>query len=503
MDKMIILIIGILYLIVILVIGIWSSRKQKDMSTFYIGGRSFGPWLVALAISSTTMSGYGFVGLPAIAYENGYIIIMLGIFATAGIFVSFLVLAKPLRKISEKFGSLTISDLLETRYNSKAVRVVTALAILGGAIGYQMAQYKALGNMLQTVLGVRYEVALFIGVAILTVYVVAGGMISAVWTDFIQMIIMVAGSLIVFFGGLRLVGGFSQMNRELTQINPDLTQAFHTNGGSMTIFIFLSYFLLYMIGQQAQPHVVTKFYMIRKLSMLKWAAFIAALTYGLTVLLWFSGPFTRILVERGEMAAPASADLVVPTFITTYFHPVIAGLLFAAVMAAIMSTSEAFLLLASSSVVRDIYQQVIKKGKELPPKKELSLSRWVTLATVALTFLLSLNPPDLVGWLGNASWGLFVASLLPAVSIGIWWKRATRQAALVSTILGFSLSLILYILKVKGIYTPQLDTGAIAFIISTLSFVIVSYLTKNEKSELFSHEDPRIQADKLVIENKQ
>lgn len=102
-----------------------------------------------------------------------------------------------------------------------------------------MAQYKALGNMLETVLGVDYKLALFIGVAILTVYVVGGGMISAVWTDFIQMIVMIVGSLIVFIGGMRMVGGMSQMNAELTAINPDMVQAFHTTGPIGILLLFL------------------------------------------------------------------------------------------------------------------------------------------------------------------------------------------------------------------------------------------------------------------------
>lgn len=190
------------------------------------------------------------------------------------------------------------------------------------------------------------------------------------------------------------------------------------------------------------------------------------------------------------MAAPASPDMVAPLFIESFFPPVIAGLIFAAVMAAIMSTSEAFLLVASSSIVRDIYQQIIKKGEKLPEKKELALSRWFTLGIIAVTFLLSLNPPDLVGWLGNASWGIFSASLLPVLSIGLIWKRATKTAAIWSSALGFISSLGLYILKVKGIYVPALDTGAIAMIISTISLIGISLVTKPASSPIFE-EKPR------------
>jgi sodium/proline symporter len=254
-------------------------------------------------------------------------------------------------------------------------------------------------------------------------------MISAIWTDFIQMIVMVAGSLIVFIRGMKMVGGMSVLNKEIASINPDMIQAYHSTG-PIGIAAFISFFFLYVIGHQGQPHVVSKFYMIKKLSMLKWACIIAASTYGITALLWFVGLYTKVMVERGSMAAPASPDLVALMFIQNFFHPAVAGLIFAAVMAAIMSTSEAFLLVASSSIVRDIYQQIIKKGEKLPEKTELALSRWITLGVIVITFLLSLNPPDLVGWLGNASWGIFVASLVPVLSIGILWKRATRIAAI-------------------------------------------------------------------------
>nr|WP_245920877.1 hypothetical protein [Melghirimyces profundicolus] len=269
-------------------------------------------------------------------------------------------------------------------------------------------------------------------------------------------------------------------------MNPNYVQAWHT-AGPISIFAFISYFLLYLLGHQGQPHVVSKFYMIKKLTMLKWAALISAATYGITVLLWFVGLYSKVMVERGMMEAPASPDLVAPMFITQFFSPVVAGLIFAAVMAAIMSTSEAFLLVASSAIVRDLYQQIIKKGEQLPAKKELALSRLVTLGVILLTVLLSLNPPDLVGWLGNASWGIFVASLVPVLSIGIWWKRATRPAAIWSASLGFLTSFGLYILKVKEVYVPQLDTGAIALIVSTVTLIAVSFLTRPEPNERFDN----------------
>ena len=476
----------VLYLLLMVGIGLWSSKKQKNLDTYYVGGRNFGPWIVAFAVSATTMSGFGFVGLPGLVYQNGPALLWISIFATGGAVVSYWFLAKPMRKISGKFGALTISDLLDVRYKSPWVRGITALAILGGCVGYQLAQYKAMGNMLQTLLGCSYEVGVFIGLVCIAIYVTAGGIISVMWTDLIQMSMMIFCGLFMFFTGMSLVGGFSSMNATLAQVNPGLVSAYWDSGPN-SFWIVISFLILYLIGHQAQPHVVTKFYMIKEQKQLKWSALVAALVYACSALILIVGLCSRALVARGVMPAPANPDLVIPMFMQQFLHPVMVGIICSAVLAAIMSTSSGFLIVSSSAIVRDFYQQLWLKGQELPQKTQLNLSRWITFAVIIITFLLSLNPPDLIGWMGNASWGLFMAALMPPVTLGLWWKRATKPAAIASSAIGFVLAMVLYVLKIKKIYVPAIDTGAIATIVSFIVMVGVSLVTKPEPNPV--HDD--------------
>lgn len=467
-----------IYLIVMVGIGIWSSRKQKNLDTFYVGERNFGPWIIAFAVSATTMSGFGFVGLPGLVYQNGPVLLWISIFATGGAVLSYFFLAKPMRRITKKFGALTMSDLLDVRYKSPWIRGVTALAILGGCVGYQLSQYKAMGNMLQTLLGVSYETGVFIGLVCIAVYVTAGGIISVMWTDLIQMSMMIFCGIFMFITGMYLVGGFSSMNATLASVSPNLVSAYWDGGGSHGILMVFSFFILYMIGHQAQPHVVTKFYMIKEEKQIKWSALVAAFVYACSALILITGLCARTLVARGQMPAPASPDLVIPMFMQLFLHPVMVGVISAAVLAAIMSTSSGFLIVSSAAIVRDFYQQLWLKGKDLPAATQLKLSRWVTFAVIIVTFLISLRPPDLIGWMGNASWGLFMAALMPSVTLGLIWKRATKEGAITSAAVGFVLAFVLYILKIKKIYVPSLDTGALATIVSFVVMVGVSLMTK-------------------------
>jgi len=311
------------------------------------------------------------------------------------------------------------------------------------------------------------------------------------------MSMMIFCGIFMFLTGMYLVGGFESMNATLANINPNLVSSYWDGDASKGILMVISFFILYFIGHQAQPHVVTKFYMIKEEKHLKWSALVAAFVYACSALILVTGLCARALVARGEMPAPASPDLVIPMFMQQFLHPVMVGIVCAAVLAAIMSTSSGFLIVSSSAIVRDLYQQLWLKGKELPAKRQLNLSRWITFAVIVVTFLISLKPPDLIGWMGNASWGLFMASLMPAVTVGLLWKRATKEGAIASAAIGFVLAFGLYILKIKKIYVPAIDTGAIATMVSFAIMIGVSLMTKYQANPVHNPElVPKPETDK-------
>lgn len=476
----------VIYLIFIMGVAIYCGKNQKGMTDFFAGGMKIPFFVVALSVTAATMSGWGFVGMPGMVYQTGWAFgATIGAGAATGMVLSFYLLAKPMRKCAEKFGSLTIPDLLEMRYSSKTVRLIAALGILLGTLGYQAAQYKAFANMLQAVFPLTYLPALFVGVALMSVYTLVGGIKSVIWTDFFETFAMMAAALIALFIGLHLVGGLEAANTALASKNPDWVQLIHTHGGPMSFMAFFSVAIVLGIGYLGQPHVMTKFYTIDKKVGLKWAAILAIITFLIVITAYYTGIWQRVLEIQGKTPVVSSPDLAGPMFVSQQLPGWLGGVMFAGVIAAIMSTSGAFIIIASSAIVRDIIQGCIMKGKQLDGPTQMRWSRWATFAVIVVTTAISIKPITLVGWLGLASWGLYAATLTVPLVMGLWWKRGTTPAAIAASLVGLVGGISLFTLKMLKIYTLKMDPMGVAFIAAFIVYIVVSLMTKETPNPYF------------------
>ena len=475
-----------IYLAFILGLAVWISRGQTKMSDYFAGGMKIPFYVVGFSISAATMSGWGFVGMPGLVYKHGWAYgAAIGAGAASGLVLSIYLLAKPMRKCVQKFDTLTVPDLLHIRYDSKVMRIIAAIGIIAGCIGYQSAQYKAFANMIQSIVPIGYLPALFIGVAILTIYTIFGGIKSVIWTDFFESCVMIFAAMFGLFYGLHLVGGIKAANTALASVNPDLTRLWHIDGGPMTAMAFFSILLVLGLGYLGQPHVMTKFYSIDKQSGLKWTGLFAIISFLLIITAYYTGIWQRVLEIQGKVAPVASPDMAGPTFVAQQLPPFISGITFAGAIAAIMSTSGAFILVASSAIVRDIVQQSILKERKLTSKEQLIWSRLATAFVIAITVMLSIKPITLVGWLGLASWGIFAATLTAPLVIGLWWERATKIAAICSSFVGLVGGLLLFTLKQLHIYTWKVDPMGVAFALSIISMIVISLLTNTTANAYF------------------
>lgn len=476
----------VVYLAFIIGITLWISRGEKNMSDFFAGGMKIPFYVVGFSVSAATMSGWGFVGMPGMVYKHGWAYgAVIGVGAATGMVLSIYLLAKPMRKCAEKFGTLTVPDILSIRYNSTTMRVIAALGIIAGCIGYQSAQYKAFANMIQAIIPIGYLPALFIGVAVLTIYTIFGGLKSVIWADFFETIVMIFAAMFGFFYGLKLVGGISAANAALASVNPDFTRLWHVDGGPVTALAFFSIMLVLGLGYLGQPHVMTKFYSIDKQSGLKWTGLCAIISFLLIITAYYLGIWERVLEIQGKAPIIASPDMAGPIFVAKQLPSFVAGITFAGVIAAIMSTSGAFILVASSAIVRDIVQQSILKGRKLADREQLVWSRVATAVVILITALLSIKPIALVGWLGLASWGIFAATLTAPLVIGLWWKRATPTAAICSSLVGLIGGLLLFTLKQCHVYTWKVDPMGVAFTCSIIVMIVMSLCTKNVANAYF------------------
>jgi sodium/proline symporter len=303
---------------------------------------------------------------------------------------------------------------------------------------------------------------------------------SVAWADFFETLVMLAAAGFAFFYGMYLCGGLTVANATLAAKNPDWVKLIHTQGGPMTLMAFFSVFLVLGIGYLGQPHVMTKFYQIEKKIGLKWACVLACVTFLIVITAYYTGIWQRVLELQGKTPVIPHADLAAPIFVAQQLPAIMAGLTFAGVIAAIMSTSGAFILVASSAIVRDIIQKYMLKGRELDGPTQMKWSRMATAGVILVTCLISIKPITLVGWLGLASWGIYAATLTTPLVLGFWWRRATRPAAIAASLVGLVGGIGLFTLKQLKIYTLKMDPMGVAFMAAIVVFIVVTFMTKEE-----------------------
>jgi Na+/proline symporter len=470
----------LLYLVGMLGIGLWATRETESTADFLIAGKRFGIWAVAFSAFASIMSGFGFIGGPGLFYQGGYAFLWIAIVAPLAFPVSWFVLGKKMRLMAEVREILTIPDAVYARYDSQAARGLAAVSVLLGVISYLAVQLKAMGFVLGEILGISQFLAVLLAVAVITVYTVGGGMIAGVTTDLVQGVVMVVGSILVFFLTLDYGGGIAQMSRDIAANDPKMAGAF----GSFPIMLTLCWYFLFTVGNSGQPHMAHKLYMIRDVKLLKWGAPIAGLSYFASSLMMLGiGISVRASVETGALEALQSADNAAPFFLTNLTPSLLAGVVFAAALGAIMSTSDAFINIGAANLARDIPESV---GIEFDTDgQELWAHRIASATIIGGSLFLAYYAEVLVGLLGVVGWALFASALVPLLGIGLNWEGATEEGAVASASTALVLNLGLAIAgEFYGYSLPNsVVIGAFTLVVASIVMIVVSFATSSVSRE--------------------
>lgn len=481
-NRALITLIAVLaYLALCIGVGLWSLRRTKSASDFFVAGRRLGTFVTAFAIFSSTMSGFGFVGGPGLMYSMGTSSIwILGTIVISNIIVLNLV-AKRIRMVAELRDCVSLPDVAAARYGAESVRASVAVVILLGVLGYLATQILAMSIVLQGVLadaGVLENPSLALCVAIscsvLIFYSVTGGIVASVYTDVIQGAIMIVASVLVF---ITVLGTFDGGLAEISRIVAADDRAAGGPWGTIGVMGALAWFFVFGIGVAGQPHIITKFMMLRGMRDLRLVIPVGVLAYSVAALLWIGIGFAmRALVISGGHPALATPDAASPEFLQTFAHPLLAGVVFAALLAAIMSTADAFLNIGAAAVMHDL--PIAIRGRAIG--NELVWARVVTGLLAVAAALVALYSGDLVALLGAFGWGTFAAGLVPVIAIGLNWKRANALAANVAVA---SSLLVNFGSRLAGRFLGDIrlpygiDHGAAALVVSLVLFLAISFLT--------------------------
>ncbi|KJY84514.1 proline:sodium symporter PutP [Vibrio galatheae] len=424
----------IAYLILMLVIGIVAYQRTKSSSDYFLGGRSLGPWPAALSAGASDMSGWLLLGLPGYAYAAGIEAFWLAGGLLVGTWLNWLINAKRLRTYSITTDALTLPEFLSRRFNdnSKLIQVISAFFILLFFLFYTSSGLVAGGKLFETVFGLDYTIAVIIGTVCVVSYTLFGGFLAVSWTDLVQGLLMAAALMIVPIAAMN--GGIDQLGHDLEAINPELLTLWNNSKGESLSAIAIISLVAWGLGYFGQPHILARFKASRSNKDLTTARRIAviwtalsmagAMLVGLVGLVYVTN--TGISVDDGEK--------IFMLLVNALFHPVVAGILLAAILAAVMSTADSQLLVSSSALAEDFYKQVFKQ--DATSEEIVMVGRVAVIGISIVALVLAMTPDSSVLGLVSYAWAGFGAAFGPALILSLYWERMNRNGALAGILVG-------------------------------------------------------------------
>ncbi|VEF47312.1 osmoregulated sodium/proline symporter [Bacillus freudenreichii] len=462
------MIVFIIYLLGLLAVGLYFSRRAtKSVDEYLLGGRKLGPAVTALTMQSTAMSGYMFMGGPALAFQQGWYALWYAIGDAGGSIINLSVLGKRMRRLSEMLGALSPIEYLEKRYESSAVRVVGSIISIIFLFAYVFAQFIASGKALATLTGLSYQTALILGVGVIIIYTVIGGYLAVAWTDFIQGIIMVVGVAGIFIIALAHVGGLSALNERLAAIDTTYLSIW---GKDLAYYgqwgVVLGAILIYSIGYMGLPHVV-----VRHMSMKSTKTVMGAILWSaLWNQMFVFTPYILGLIGIIMLPNLSDPEMVIPTLAYTFFPGIFAAILLSAVMAAIMSTSDSILMQAGTILSRDIYQRFINRNASQP--KMILVSRLCILFAGIIGVVVAIYEPPSVFTLVVFAFGVLGNSFLVPYVASVYSRKANHIGTLCAMIGGGTTNVIWTSIELEGL--TAIHPFLAGLVVSILGMVIGS-----------------------------
>ncbi|SDS16150.1 sodium/proline symporter [Halopseudomonas xinjiangensis] len=459
------------YIAVMLLLGYVAYKRTTNLSDYILGGRTLGPGTAALSAGASDMSGWLLLGLPGYAMAAGYEATWIAAGLLIGTWLNWLIVSRRLRVYSHAVNdSLTLPAYFEFRFEDKTrlLRVISAIFILLFFLFYTSSGLVAAGKLFESTFGLDYRIAVVLGTLIIVSYTFFGGFLAVSWTDVIQGLLMAAALVVVPILALNSVGGWDQAQASMEASNPNLLTFFTDVEGESLGFVAIISLLGWGLGYFGQPHVLARFKAIGDDAALPTARRIAVVW---TAVCLVAALFTG-WIGIGYFGAESLADTetVFLALIQALTHPIVAGILLAAVLAAIMSTADSQLLVSSSALAEDFYKALFRR--DASQQQLVWVGRFAVVGIAVIALIFAFDPESTVLGLVSYAWAGFGAAFGPAILLSLFWKRMNRNGALAGIIVGGVTVVIWKQIDTIGLY--EIIPG---FILATVAIVIVSLVT--------------------------
>lgn len=471
-----------LYFVVMLGIGLYAYKKStSDVSGYMLGGRSLSPSVAALSAGASDMSGWILMGLPGAMFISGLSSSWIAIGLVAGAWLNYLLVAPRLRVYTEKANdAITIPDYFSNRFNDKSnmLRVVSAIVIVVFFTLYTSSGVVAGGKLFESSFGLTYETGLYITTGVVVLYTLFGGFLAVSLTDFVQGCIMFIALILVPTVTYSLLE--QPLESTLNSLNPDMLSWL---GVGSVIGIISA--MAWGLGYFGQPHIIVRFMSVRDVKEMpkarrigmSWMVVAALGAVG-------TGIFGAAYAFENNITVddPETIFLILSQLL---FHPLIAGFLLAAILAAIMSTISSQLLVSSSSLTGDFYKVFLRK--EASQTEQVLVGRISVVIVALCAIYLAYDRDSSILDLVSNAWAGFGAAFGPLILFSLYWKRMNFAGALAGMLVGASTVLI-------WIYAPiTIDGQSLSsiiyeiipgFVLSSIAIVVVSSITKEPAQDI-------------------
>lgn len=508
-DTLKVLIAMICYMLIVIGIGLFfAKRAQENSENYFLGGRSLGPWVAAMSAEASDMSGWLLMGLPGVAYWCGLAdAAWTAIGLAVGTYVNWLIVAKRLRQYSAVSGdAITIPDFLSNRYHEdkKVILGISALFILVFFTVYASSCFVTCGKLFSGLFDADYHTMMVVGALFVVIYTVIGGFLAESASDFMQAVVMFCALIAIVGFGVFNAGGFGEVIENAKEIPgyfsltslavPEVDaegvqQA--ANGvplfgeaadyGLLTILSTASWGL----GYFGVPQVLLRFMAIRKVDELKKSRRIATvwcvISLAAAVFIGLIGrslfPFTE------ELATQSLSENVFVLLAQAMLHPLFAGVIMAGILAATISSSDSYLLIAASAFSKNIFEGIIKK--DASDKTVMHVSRIILILISLIGIVIAWDDQSVIFSLVSFAWAGFGATFGPIMLFSLFWKRTTREAAVCGMLAGGVMVFVwnLLIKPMGGIF--GIYELLPAFVVSCVVIVVVSLLTKEPSKQIY------------------
>ena len=501
-----ILIAMVIYMAAVIGIGLWyAKRANQNSEEYFLGGRSLGPWVTAMSAEASDMSGWLLMGLPGVAYWYG----LADAFWTAlglavGTYLNWLIVSKRLRRYSVRANnSITLPEFFSNRFreNKKTIMMIAAAFILIFFTVYASSCFVTCGKLFSTLFGAPYVSMMILGAAFVLLYTLLGGFLAESASDFMQAIVMIVALTVIVVLGTSKAGGIGAVMENAKQI-PGFLEFFGlatpvldetgmqlVEGGAPVFgavsdygFLTVCSMMAWGLGYFGMPQVLLRFMAIRhedELSRSRRIAMIwVVISLGVAV---FIGIVGRQIYPAAHLTKSAAENIFI-TLATSSLPPLLAGFVMAGILAATISSSDSYLLIAASAFAKNIFQGVCKK--DATDKQVMLVSRLTLLALALIGVVIALDENSVIFQIVSFAWAGFGATFGPLMLFSLFWKRTNKPGAIAGMVSGAGMVFLwkLVISKLGGLFA--IYELLPAFIFSAICIVVVSLLTEAPSKEI-------------------